>query len=367
MKRALDGIRILHLAGEEGQLCGRLLADLRAEVIKVEPTQGDPARRIGPFRRGAPDDEASLRFLHLNSNKKSVTLDLTAGQGREQLRRLAHTADAIIETSVEGALGYESLREENPSLVVASITGFGLDGPYSRFKAPGIVVSAMGGVMYLCGSPDRVPLAEPEYQPYQLASTYAAFGLLMALRHRESTGQGQRVDVSCQEVSASQQHVVVNYSANGAVLVREGNRGPLGGGMPEGVYPGSDGFCHIVIIPRGHWHGLLEWMGRPEALMDPIWENRHVRNANLEFIEPQVLEFMRGLSKDELFRKGQEYRIPIGPINRPNEFTGDPYAIERGFVRARRGRGVGNKQACVQSVQDEQDARQHLLACSRLR
>ena len=99
-KRALDGIRILDLAGEEGQLCGRLLADLRAEVIKVEPTQGDPARRIGPFRRGAPDDEASLRFLHLNSNKKSVTLDLTAGQGREQLRRLAHTADAIIETSV---------------------------------------------------------------------------------------------------------------------------------------------------------------------------------------------------------------------------------------------------------------------------
>ena len=101
--------------------------------------------------------------------------------------------------------------------------------------------------------------------------------------------------------------------------------------MPEGVYPGSDGFCHVVIIPRGHWHNLLEWMGRPEALMDPIWENRHVRNANLEFIEPQVLEFMRGLSKDELFRKGQEYRIPIGPINRPDEFTRDPYALERGL------------------------------------
>ncbi len=331
MKTALDGIRVLDLTGVEGQLCGRLLADLGAEVIKIEPTQGDPARLIGPFRHGAPDDEASLRFLHLNTNKKSVTLDLTTSQGRETFRGLARTADAIIETSVEGAFDYESLRKENPALVVASITGFGPDGPYSEFKAPSIVVSAMGGVMYLCGSPEREPLAEPEYQPYQLASAYAAFGLLLALRHRDGTGQGQRVDVSCQEVSASQQHVVVNYSANKAVLVREGNRGPLGGGMPEGVYPGSDGFCHVVIIPRGHWHNLLEWMGRPEALMDPIWENRHVRNANLEFIEPQVLEFMSGLSKDELFRKGQEYRIPIGPINRPDEFTRDPYALERGL------------------------------------
>ena len=352
MKTALGGIRILDMAGVEGQLCGRLLADLGAEVIKVEPPQGDPARRIGPFRLGAPDGEASLRFLHLNTNKKSVTLDLTTGQGRETFRGLARTADAIIETSVEGAFEYESLREENPALVVVSITGFGPDGPYSGFKAPSIVVSAMGGVMYLCGSPERAPLAEPEYQPYQLASTYAAFGLLMALRYRERTGQGQRVDVSCQEVSASQQHVVVNYSANRAVLAREGNRGPLGGGMPEGVYPGSDGFCHIVIIPRGHWHNLLEWMGRPEALMDPIWENRHIRNANLEFIEPQVLEFMRGLSKDELFRKGQEYRIPIGPINRPDEFTRDPYALERGlFVDVEQ--GVGQKQAGVQPLQDE--------------
>ena len=341
MKRALDGIRILDLAGVEGQLCGRLLADLGAEVIKVEPPQGDAARRIGPFRSGVPDDERSLRFLHLNTSKKSVTLDLNRKQDREAFKRLARTADAIIGTSVGGAVEYEGLMEENPSLVVASITGFGLDGPYSRFNAPGIVVSAMGGVMYLCGSPDRAPLAEPEFQPYQLASTYAAFGLLLALRHRETTGQGQRVEVSCQEVSASQQHVVVNYSANRAVLVREGNRGPLGGGMPEGVYPGSDGFCHVVIIPRGHWHNLLEWMGRPEALMDPIWENRHVRNANLEFIEPQVLEFMGGLSKDELFRKGQEYRIPIGPINRPDEFTRDPYAIERGLFVEVEGRKSG--------------------------
>ena len=103
MKTALDGIRILDMAGVEGQLCGRLLADLGAEVIRVEPPQGDPARHIGPFRHGVPDDDASLRFLHLNTNKKSVTLDLTTGQGRETFRALARTADAIVKTSVEGA------------------------------------------------------------------------------------------------------------------------------------------------------------------------------------------------------------------------------------------------------------------------
>ena len=331
MKTALGGIRILDLAGVEGQLCGRLLADLGAEVIKVEPPGGDPARRLGPFTGLASDREESLRFIHLNTNKKSVTLDLETDRGLGKFLQLVRTADAVIESSIDFTPDYEALRQANPGLVVTSITGFGLDGPHSRFKAPSIVVSAMGGIMYLCGSLEKPPLAEPEHQPHQLASAFAAYGLLLALKVRDCTGRGQRVEVSCQEVNASQQHVVVNYSVNGAVLVREGNRGPLGGGMPEGVYPGSDGYCHVVIIPRGHWHNLLEWMGNPEALADPIWDNRHIRNANLDFIEPYVLDFMRGLSKDALYRQGQERRIPIGPINRPDEFTRDPYALERGL------------------------------------
>ena len=329
MKTALDGIRIIDMAGVEGQLCGRLLADLGAEVIKLEPPEGDPARRTAPFGHGPPGDRAGLRFINLNTNKKSVALDLSGAEDRAAFRQLALSADAIIETSPSEEIDYEGLISENPELVLASITGLGLDGPYGGFKAPSIVVSALGGVMHLCGSPDSPPLAEPEYQPHQLASTFAAFGLLLALRHRESTGRGQRVEVSCQEVNASQQHVVVNYGANGVSLVREGNRGPLGGGMPEGVYPSSDGYCHIVIIPRAHWRNLLEWMGQPESLRDPIWENRHVRNEHVEFIEPQMLDFMRRHSKEHLFREGQQHRIPIGPINRPDEFTRDPYAIER--------------------------------------
>ena len=339
MKSALEGIRILDLAGAEGQFCGRLLADLGAEVIKVEPPSGDPARRVAPLMPDARGGESGLGFLHFNTNKKSVVIDRDSAEGQGQFLRLARTADAIIETT--GGVDYKAVMLTNPGLVVVSITGFGMEGPHSGWNAPSIVVSAMGGIMYLCGSPDKPPLAEPEYQPHHLASAFAAYGLLLGLRSREFGGVGQRIEVSCQEVNASQQHVIVNYGANEAVLVREGNRGPLGGGMPEGVYTGSDGFCHVVIIPRGHWRSLLEWMGNPESLSDQIWENRHVRNANLDFVEPQVLDFMKGLTKEQLFREGQERRVPIGPINRPDEFTRDPYALERGvFVEVER-RGAG--------------------------
>ena len=337
MKTALNGIRILDLAGAEGQYCGRLLADLGAEVIKVEPPSGDPARRLAPKMQNAPANESGLGFLHFNTNKKSVELDLRTEEGQSQFLRLAGTADAIIETGIEWDVDHESMVEVNPGLISVSITGFGLEGPHSGWKAPGIVVSAMGGIMYLCGSPDKAPLAEPEHQPHHLASAFAAYGLLLGLRARERDGKGQGVEVSCQEANASQQHVVVNYAANEVSLVREGNRGPLGGGMPEGVYPGSDGFCHVVIIPRGHWRSLLEWMGNPDLLTDPIWENRHVRNENLDLVEPPVLDFMRGLTKEQLYRQGQGRRVPIAPINRPDEFTRDPYAFERGvFVGVER-------------------------------
>ena len=240
----------MDLAGAEGQFCGRVLGDLGAEVIKVEPPGGDPARRILPVTQG---DESGLGFLHFNTNKKSVVLDLSKPDGQSKFLRLVGTADAIIETRTQAEVEYEALAAANPGLVMVSITGFGLEGPHSRWKAPSIVVSAMGGIMYLCGSPDRPPLAEPEHQPHYLASAFAAYGLLLGLRSREGSGKGQRIEVSCQEVNASQQHVVVNYGANQAVLVREGNRGPLGGGDAGGCLSGKRWF----LPRRDHSPGAL--------------------------------------------------------------------------------------------------------------
>ncbi|MDP6549190.1 MAG: CoA transferase [Dehalococcoidia bacterium] len=334
MPGALEGIRVLDLTEREGHLCGRLLADLGAEVIKIEPLEGDPSRRVGPFSGNGPGIESSLTFINLNTNKKGVTLDLSAEDGRQAFRLLARGADAVIETFAPGTLeawdlDYETLSNDNPGLVMVSITGFGLTGPYRHFKAPSIVCTAMGGVMSLCGSPDRPPLAELQNVPYDLASAFAAYGALLALRHKEATGQGQRVEVSCQEVSASQQHIIVNYSSNATVLVRPGNRSAVGGGMPYGIYPADDGFIHLVVIATAHWRSFVEWMGSPDLFTDPMWDNRHLRIDNHEIIEPITMEFTQQVPKADLFLQGQAHHITVGPINRPDEFIRDSHFRER--------------------------------------
>ena len=317
-------------------MCGRLLADLGAEVIKVEPPGGDQGRRLGPFARNVPEAEASLSFSYFNANKKGIVLDLTTPEGRGRLKALAKDIDVILETFPPGVmhewgLDHSQLSRENPGLVTASITGFGLSGPHSRYKAPSILCSAMGGVMYLCGSEDRPPLAELMSQPYHLASAFAAAGVLLALRHRESTGRGQVVEVSCQEVQAAQQHVLVNYSANANVLKRAGSRTPVGGGMPYGIYPTSDGFCHIVVIATSHWRSFVDWMGKPDALTDAVWDNRHVRIANPDLIEHLTTEFTSQFTKGEFFLQGQARRVTTAPVNTPEEFLRDPHVRHIGL------------------------------------
>ncbi len=334
----LEGIRVLDLCGPEGQMCGRLLADLGAEVILVEPPKGNEGRRLGPFAEGVEGPEASLSFAYFNANKKSIVLDLETEKGRERFIGLAETSDVILETFSPGVmqeweLDHERLSGNNPGLVTCSITGFGQTGVRSGYRSPSIVSSAMGGVMYLCGSGDKPPLAELENQPYHLSSAFAAVGVLLALRGRETSGRGQRVEVSCQEVLAAQQHILVNYSANQSVLKREGSRTPVGGGMPYGIYPTKDGFCHLVVIATAHWRSFVEWMGSPDALTDGIWDNRHIRIANPDLIEYLTAEFTQGFEKGEFFRQGQARRVTTAPVNTPGEFVEDPHVKEVGLFQ----------------------------------
>ncbi len=347
MTGAISGLRILDLTDRRGHMCGRLLADLGADVVKVEAPTGDPARHTPPYAGAVPGLERGLDFVNLNANKKSIVLDLRSAEGKESFLGLVRNADAVLETYPPGAmenmgLGHEVLTQDNPGLVVASITGFGLSGPYSEFKAPPIVCSAMGGVMALCGSLDREPLSEPGDVPYDLAASFAAYGVMLALRQRDRTGRGQRVEVSCQEVLAAQQHIVVNYSSNSAFLERAGSRTPLGGGMPYGIYPASDGYCHLVVIATAHWRSLVEWMGSPEVLTDPLWENRHIRIASQELIESLAIEFTRQIPRDQLFSQGQAHHITVGPINRPDEFTRDAHFLERDMLEDVRHPVVGD-------------------------
>jgi crotonobetainyl-CoA:carnitine CoA-transferase CaiB-like acyl-CoA transferase len=316
-------------------MCGRLLADLGAEVVKVEPRGGAEERRWGPFKDDVPHPERSLYFLYSNSNKKGIQLDLLDSADRETFKELVKRADVVIESFQPGylaslGLGYDALQSLNPGLVMGSVSGFGQTGPHSQYKAPEIVSFAMGGVMYLSGDSDKPPLSMPYEVGYQLASVYTAVGVLIAARQRRLSGRGQHVDVSSQEVQASQQYIVVNYSALENLLSRMGSRSARGGSAPNGAYRCKDGFAEFFILSPWHWRNLFDWMGRPEALNDPIWENRHFRAQNVDVIDPYIHEFAAKFNKLEISEEAQRRHIPIVPINTPGEFFDDPQTRHRG-------------------------------------
>ena len=210
----LAGVRVLELADHRGEFAGKVLATLGADVVKIEPPGGSPSRRIGPFYRDVPDPERSLFFWHYNAGKRGIALDLEDAAGLAEFRSLAATADVIVESAPPGrfaALGadYEQLREQNPGLIWASITPFGQAGPWRDYKACDLVHLALGGQMNytrypakIDGSQDTPPIAPQMWQAYHMAGDHAAIGVLAALHHHMSTGEGQRIDVPIHQVCA---------------------------------------------------------------------------------------------------------------------------------------------------------------------
>ena len=199
----LSCYRILDLTDEKGFLCGRVLADLGADVIKVEKPGGDPARSIGPFYHDIPDPEKSLYWFAFNANKRSITLDIETNDGQEIFKKLVKTADVVIESAAPGymdglGLGYSALSQVNPGLVMTSISSFGQEGPYKDYKASEIVLWALSGMMYVVGDPDRPPLLPSYPHSYLFGVMQGAIGTLIALFHRQVIGHGQQVDTSAQ-------------------------------------------------------------------------------------------------------------------------------------------------------------------------
>lgn len=204
---ALSDLRVIDLADEKGMLCGRILGDLGADVIKIEKPGGDRARRIGPFYHDVPDPNKSLYWFAFNTNKRGITLDIESERGKEIFRKLAESADVVIESFQPGyldslGLGYAALGKINPKVILTSITGFGQEGPYRSYKSADIVAWAMGGLMNQTGDSDRPPLQVSLPQSFIAASTYAAEGTLVAIYGRDLTKSGQHVDVSAIETLA---------------------------------------------------------------------------------------------------------------------------------------------------------------------
>lgn len=330
---ALRGLRVLDLTEDAGQHCTKLLADLGADVIKVEIPGGVRARRIGPFKDDRPHPEGSLYFAYYNANKRSITLDYSKTEGARILKRLVERTDVLVEGFAPGyleevGLGYMALREINPRLIMASITGFGQGGPHRHFLAPDIVPFAMSGLMYISGKPEGPPVTAPGSQPYDLASAQAAFGILMALYHRLFSGKGQHVEVSAQEAVACEEHTISRFSLDGHIVAREGSQ--HGTAAPARIYRSQDGYVHLFAGP--HWKSFREWMGSPEVLADPLWEDPDFRRANIDLVNPLIEEFTLSRGREELVREAQARHLPCTPVNTPADFIQSAQTQARGYL-----------------------------------
>lgn len=350
-EQALSDLKVVEYATSvSAPFCAKLMADLGAEVIKIEePPLGDPARQAGPFPGDEPHPERSGLFLYLNANKRGITLDVATVVGAKILRELIGTADVLIENLPPSAierlgLDYESLAKLNPGLILTSVTPFGRVGPYSGYKGNDLICCNMSGLAYhtpLGGVDD--PTTEPPLKPGGrqsdfIAGSTAATATMFAVIQRRATGLGQHVDVSQQESIASflrHQVAYYTYDPEGAYPMRYGDRqrGKIRG---LGYMPCLDGYVINGSREAHQWRAVLEMAASDEweadeALRDALTGefNLLVFAEKLGTIRPIILEWMAKRTKQEIADLAQARRIPIAPCNSAEDMFTSPHLMER--------------------------------------
>jgi crotonobetainyl-CoA:carnitine CoA-transferase CaiB-like acyl-CoA transferase len=320
-----------------GAFCGKLLRDLGMDVIKVEPPAGDEARREPPFAKNHAHREGSLRFAYLNAGKRGVTLDIAKESGRKILLDLVARSDIVLETFEPGYLaarnlGYDALIEKQNKIILASLTGFGQDGPYAHYKTADIVGNAMGGLLYISGDPAMAPCNPPETQSYYYGSLFACYGIMLALWQRETRGIGAWVDTSIQASMALHEHVAFNYSAEGRVMKRAGSQHQHN--APANLFKCKNGWI-ALFVTQNHWPILLRvWDDHDPALDDPKWINSNLRRQHADYINAQLTAFTSRFLKEDLAELMQKNGIPGLPVNSPSDFMKDPHIQARQFFSA---------------------------------
>jgi crotonobetainyl-CoA:carnitine CoA-transferase CaiB-like acyl-CoA transferase len=345
----LTPYRVLDLTGPLGFLAGRILADLGADVVKVEPPGGDPSREWPPFDER--DRRRSLYWMALNANKRGITLDLDSPAGQVVLRELAATADFVIESFAPRylatrGLGYGALARVNPHLIVVSITAYGQEGPARDFLASDIEIMAASGAMSLAGEAGGEPMRVTLPQASMWAGAEAAMGALTALAHRSRTGRGQWVDVSAQSaVIAALAHAPVFWDLNGINPERAGvyitGRSVTGARM-RAFWPCKDGWINFIVYGgaagRHTNQQLVAWMEErgagDDALRRVDWRAFTViglTQQKIDAIEAPILRFLATLTKQE-FLEGATARQMLGyPVSTAEDIHRDPQLTVRGF------------------------------------
>lgn len=347
----LSPYRVLDLTTERGLLCGQILGDLGADVIKIEPPGGSPARHLGPFYHDVPDANRSLYWWAYNRNKRSITLNLETEEGKAILRRLVPSAHFLIEsdnpgTMSERGLGYTDLAALNPGLVYASISAFGQDGPKASYVDSDLVILAAGGPLVLTGDDDRPPVRLSVPQAYLHACAEAAVAALIANHERQRSGRGQHIDVSAQQAVAQATQAMILAAPLGEAEIKR-----MAGGIKIGslnirlVWPAKDGYVAITFLfgtAFSHFtKRLMNWVYEEgicdEATRDTDWLMFGSRLFSGEAVKEYerlkgVLEdFTKTKTKAELLQGALDRGLIMAPISTIDEVINSPQLAARHY------------------------------------
>lgn len=351
----LEGYRVLDLTDEKGHYCGKVLGDLGADVIKIEPPGGDPARNIGPFYQDVPHPEKSLNWFFMNLNKRGITLDITTPDGKALFKKLVKDADIVIESFAPGTmkcigLTYEDLCVVKSDLIMTSLTPFGQTGPYAQYKVTDLIGVSMGGMSRIYGYFDSPPLRFSAPQFVYNGGIQAALGTVVALYQREMTGEGQYIDVSNQQamlltlmlVSEVWDIVKINYRGIGpfGMVTRPTPPGPL---LVRWVWPCKDGYVYLMIGGgaalgvRISTERLFAWAnseGYSLDMKDADWLNVDAMAITQEEVNrcnDSIQPFLLSKTKEELFDYGIKHDLMLVPVTDMKDLVASPQLAARQF------------------------------------
>ena len=336
---------MLELADEKGQWCGKQMADMGADVIKIEPPGGEAARTVGPFYQDIADRERSLYFWHYNTSKRGVTLNLEREEGRRLFRQMAEKADVILETFRPGylgslGLGYEDLATRNPGLIMCSLTPFGQTGPWQDFQTSDLLHLAAGGQMARCGYDDDVvpgapPIAPGGGQAWHIGSHYAYIAITAALVSRSVTARGQHIDVSVHDACALTTEGHVNqYIYKSNVIPRRTGGGNTATGPIAQVLCKDGKYVNIGQVAPERVLTLAPWMdehGLAGDLLDEKYRDPAVIAESQSHIRGIFENFLANMPRDEAYHGLQKRGSNTGAIRSPDEVMQDPHLEDRGF------------------------------------